>query len=123
MRLVLALVFGSSLAFALASVASAGARDAGAGKTYTVKMLDNKFEKKDIEIQVGDTVTWANQGCNTHTATSDAGTGADLAFDTKDVGPGKSSKAVTFKKEGKVSYYCKHHKAAMKGTITVKPKP
>ena len=38
--------------------------DKNAGKNYVVEMQDNKFMPKDVEIKVGDTITWKNTGSN-----------------------------------------------------------
>jgi len=107
-------------AFALldGDVAAQGKKPAG--KNHKVKMLDNKFDPAKIEIAVGDTITWVNEGKKTHTATSEKGVDVkEDSFDTKDVEPGKSSKAIAFKRAGKVPYHCLHH-AKMKGEIVVK---
>ena len=92
-----------------------------AGKNHKVEMLDNEFKPKAITIEVGDTITWVNKGAKTHTAASGEGVPKDMAFDTKDVDAGKSSKPIEFKKAGKIPYECEHHEK-MVGTITVKAK-
>ena len=85
-------------------------------KNHTVKMIDDKFDPKEVTIAVGDTVTWENKGENTHNAVSDD---KGKTFDTKNVKPGAKSKAVTFGKAGKFAYECTHHDE-MTGTIIVK---
>jgi plastocyanin len=119
MRMSLALM---AVVFVAASLLSAAGAEKGREDRkadHVVKMKDNEFDKKDIKVKVGESVVWHNSGDNTHTATSDEGTDKDLAFDTKDVAAGKDSKVVTFKKAGKVSYHCEHHKKTMTGTITI----
>jgi plastocyanin len=120
------LVLAAVLAISLVAMRPALPRpveDKKAGTDQTVVMKNNKFNKKDITITVGDTITWDNQddACTTHTATSDDGTAADLAFDTGDVAGGKKSKVIKFSKEGTIKYHCNYH-GSMKGTISVKAK-
>ena len=43
-------------------------------------------------------------------------------FDTGDIEPGKSSKAVKFEKPGEFKYHCKVHGKTMSGTVVVKAK-
>ena len=54
-----------------------------------------------------------------HSATSDDD---GKTFDTGDIEPGKSSKAVEFEKPGEFKYHCKVHGKTMSGTIVVKAK-
>jgi plastocyanin len=124
MRRWLALVLGVILGISFVAVSFADDKDKDkkSGKSVKVTMIDNKFKPTDITITVGDSITWTNDGCNKHTATSDKGVDKENAFDTKDVLSGKSSDPITFKKAGKVPYHCNYHPGVMKGTITVKEK-
>jgi len=114
---VLALLTGLLLAPAGAGQEKKADKDAG--KNHTVKMKDNKFDPEEITIAVNDTITWMNEGDNTHTATADKKDDPNY-FDTGDVKSKDKSKAVKFSKAGTVPYHCEHHKNTMKGTITVK---
>src|SRR5262249_9781578 len=96
-------------------------KDKAGGKNHTVIMEDNKFKPDKLTIHVGDTVTWVNKGKKKHNATSDDKVGKDLAFDSMDVLPGKSSEPIEFKKEGKIPYLCSYHEE-MTGLIVVKGK-
>ncbi|MDO8690156.1 MAG: hypothetical protein Q7R39_09150, partial [Dehalococcoidia bacterium] len=40
--------------------------------SFVVSMVDNAFQPQAITIQVGDIVTWRNNGATSHTTTSDA---------------------------------------------------
>ncbi len=86
-------------------------------KPITVKMKSLSFDPKKLEVLVGDTVVWTNRARTKHTATSnDDG----KTFDTAEIAPGQSSKAVKFEKEGEFRYYCKVHGKTMSGTVVVK---
>lgn len=90
--------------------------------TIEVKMVDNDFDPPTVEIQVGDTVNWTNDGDSTHTATAtDLDAGGQPLFDTGDVEPGDSA-SHTFNDpsgEAGIAYVCVHH--TMSGVVIVKP--
>lgn len=91
--------------------------------TKEVKIFDNEFDPPTVEIQVGDTVKWTNDGNNTHTATAtDLNDNGQPLFDTGDVEPG-DSKPHTFNEpsgEAGIAYECIHH-SNMEGVVKVKP--
>src|SRR4051812_11264179 len=111
------LLFPAFVAFTLAcSFASPAARrtddkqtDAGPA---SVRIKSLKFDPKTLEIRAGDSVVWTNDSRTTHTATSDDD---GKTFDTDDVAPGASSKAVRFEKEGEFKYHCKVYGKTMSG--------
>jgi len=86
-------------------------------KSVTVTMKSLSYEPKKLEIRVGDSVVWNNKAFAAHTATSDDD---GKTFDTGNVEPGESSKAVKFEKEGEFKYHCVVHGKTMSGTIVVK---
>src|SRR5947208_685540 len=86
-------------------------------KTLTVTMKSLSYEPKKLEIRVGDSVVWKNKAFAAHTATSDDD---GKTFDTANVEPGDSSKAVKFEKAGEFKYHCLVHGKSMNGTIVVK---
>ena len=86
-------------------------------KTVTVTMNSLSYEPKKLEIRVGDSVVWKNKAFAAHTAISDDD---GKTFDTRNVEPGESSKAVKFEKEGEFKYHCLVHGKTMSGTIVVK---
>jgi plastocyanin len=91
--------------------------NAGEPKMITVAMKSLSYEPKKLEIRVGDSVVWSNKAFAAHTATSDDD---GKTFDTRNVEPGESSKAVKFEKEGEFKYHCVVHGKTMSGTIVVK---
>jgi plastocyanin len=82
-------------------------------ETKAAKILDGSFEPADLEVKVGTTVKWTNEGEKPHTVTSDKG----------DWGSGELAKGqtftATFTKPGTFDYHCKIH-PEMKARITVK---
>jgi plastocyanin len=78
-----------------------------------------KFDPKKLEVRAGDSVVWTNESKTKHTATSDDDS---ETFDTGEIEPDRSSKPVTFEREGEFKYQCKVHGKTMSGTIVVKAK-
>jgi plastocyanin len=97
-------------------VTRAGAKEPRArpSATKTVSVGDNFYKPRTITIDVGDTVTWRNDGQADHTATADNG-----SFDTGTFGPGER-RSETFSEAGNVPYYCIIHGTAQSGTIKVR---
>ncbi|MCU1386863.1 MAG: hypothetical protein JWL72_201 [Ilumatobacteraceae bacterium] len=89
------------------STASSGAATGGSA----VAIAGFKFGPPEIDVKVGDTVTWTNNDKQPHTATS-AG-----AFDTGSIAPGATGTA-TFSKAGTFEYICSFH-PFMKGKVVV----
>jgi LPXTG-motif cell wall-anchored protein len=100
--------------FALLPVASAAPRLA---ETKNVSIKDFEFAPKEISVNVGDTISWKNDGATQHTVTADDG-----SFDSGNLDVGGTF-SHTFDKAGTVAYYCKLHGAkggsGMAATITV----
>ncbi len=72
---------------------------------------------KDLNINVGDTVTWKNNHSTLHTATKTSGPGDH--FETGDISTfGGTSAPVTFNTPGTMHYRCDRH-TNMTGTIQV----
>jgi plastocyanin len=86
--------------------------DAKAAASTTVTIRDFEFAPASVTIDVGDTVTWSNEGPTGHTATADDG-----SFDTGLLSDGQSG-SHTFGQAGTFSYFCEPH-PYMKGTVTV----
>ena len=90
--------------------AAPSAAKAPASSAGTVAVADNTFTPAKIEVAVGDTVTFENEGQIAHTVTGDD-------FDSGSLAPGdtftfEASEAGTF------SYVCTFH-PGMQGTISV----
>jgi plastocyanin len=79
--------------------------------TASVRMIDNAFEARSITVDVGEKVTWTNDGAAPHTATS-------TEFDSGTVAPGETF-TWTAEEPGTVDYVCTFH-PGMEGTITVR---
>lgn len=70
------------------------------------------FEPKVAQVKVGATLTFQNEGGQTHSITFDDG-----SFD-QTLAPG-TSLVHTFTTAGTYSYHCKFHPPDMKGTVVV----
>jgi len=101
--------------FTLVPLAGAAPR---AAETKNVAIKDFAFEPKTISINVGDTITWTNEGPSPHTVTADA---AD-SFDSGNLDKG-ATYSETFDEVGTFAYYCKYHGSkggtGMAGSIVV----
>ena len=93
--------------------AQASAPAARFAASMTVSIGDNFYSPKSVSIDVGDTVTWVNNGQAQHSATAEDG-----SFDTGIFGPG-GRRSHTFNQAGSFGYYCLVHGTAQSGTITV----
>jgi LPXTG-motif cell wall-anchored protein len=83
-----------------------------AAASTAVTISDFKFSPSGVTVNVGDTVTWSNNGPTAHSATANDG-----SFDTGIMSKGGSG-SHTFSQAGTFSYICTPH-PFMKGTITV----
>lgn len=92
-----------------------GGSGGGAAAKAAVDIQDFKFAPMAVKVEVGGAVTFANADKAKHNAQTDSG--AKGAFNTGDLQMG-DSKAVTFDKPGKLSYYCVYHRF-MTGTVEV----
>jgi plastocyanin len=109
------------LALALTVCGTSGeeAKKDAKARNFEVRMMDApKFDAKDIEIAVGDSVTWINQDSIKHSVT--VNDDSDLKKPEIILDGMKFSKRITFDKAGTFSYHCKFHPTDMKGTVTVK---
>jgi plastocyanin len=91
---------------------SADAPRATAAADTGVTISDFEFAPASVTINVGDTVTWTNDGPTPHSATADDG-----SFDTGIFNAGQS-RSETFDQAGTFAYFCTPH-PNMRGTITV----
>ncbi len=89
--------------------------DAGSGGGTEVRIADFSFDPGELEVKVGDTVTFTNTDSATHTAT--AKDDAPAAFDTEEI-EGEATAEVTFDQAGDYEYFCEIH-GAMTGTVRV----
>ncbi|MDA3836835.1 MAG: cupredoxin family copper-binding protein [Nanoarchaeota archaeon] len=81
---------------------------------YEIKIINFAYSPVDLEINVGDTVSWENRDTIAHTITSEEGSELNSRL------LGKGEKYIhTFNTRGTYDYYCKPH-PYMKGSIIVK---
>jgi plastocyanin len=98
--------------------ASAGSTSATAQDQPAVSIVDGPqradytFNPESLQVQVGDTVTWTNNGDVAHTVTADDG-----SVDSGDLQSGDTF-SYTFDTPGTFSYLCTPH-PWMTGTIVV----
>jgi plastocyanin len=90
----------------------------GPSSTVTIPMgaqtLGNRaYTPDDVNVVVGDTVTWMNTDTTSHTSTSDA-----TAWDSGIVAPGKGF-SFAFKAAGTFRYHCAIH-PGMIGSVVVR---
>src|SRR6266508_2205528 len=89
--------------FTLAPLAGAAPR---AAETKNITIKDFAFDPKTITINVGDTITWTNEGPSPHTVTADEAGG----FDAGNLDKGATF-SETFGEAGTFAYYCTYHGA------------
>jgi plastocyanin len=92
---------------------SGNAPRATAAADTGVTISDFQFAPASVTIDVGDTVTWTNEGPTPHSATAD-----DRSFDTGIFEAGQS-RSHTFDEAGNFAYFCTPH-PNMRGTVTVR---
>ena len=96
------------LAFVLPLVPTARAA------TVNVSIVDFAFQPKTVNVILGDTVVWTNNGGVTHTVTSDGGSGP---LNSGSLGS-SGTYQFTFTSEGTYDYHCSLH-PSMTGTVVV----
>lgn len=91
---------------------------ASQAETYYVTMTDNEFSPKYVQINVGDTVVWTNDGDQVHAVSDNA-----HLEESPDIPRGQTWQK-TFTEEGYWHYHCPYHSgdhgfSGMVGTIIV----
>jgi plastocyanin len=112
MKRILAKLVALSLLGTLVFAPSAWAQ----GQEVTVMMEDNYFDPAQVTVEPGTTVTWVQNGNNSHTTTS-----YDGLWDSGLL-PGGSGQtfSYTFDEAGTYDYFCiPHEDLGMVGTVTV----
>ncbi len=86
------------------------------GEEVTVGMEDNFFDKANITVEPGTTVTWVQRGQYGHTTTS-----YDGLWDSGLIeGDTDGTYSYTFEEPGTYEYFCgPHEEMGMVGTVTV----
>ena len=108
------------IAAAFATLAFGAAAVPAVAADANVSMDDNFFEPGTVTIEVGDSVTWTNDGRLPHTATAagEFDTGLLQPKDAVFVGSPGQSYTVTFNEAGTFPYICTIH-PDMTGTVVV----
>lgn len=116
MKLFLALILSSTMAFAVAAA------------DHTVTVGNNFFSPRDLTIEAGDTVTWTNNSGGIHNVHADdesfrCARGCDATGGNGAPSAERWSVTLTFGAPGTTGYFCDFHGAkggiGMAGTITV----
>jgi plastocyanin len=113
-----------ALTFAMALTVLAWPGAAALAGDQSVSADDDFFAPKNVTIDVGDTVTWHNDGVDAHNVVADNGSfkvGGDPITHKATSAPWTDS--FTFKKAGTFRYYCDEHGAPggieMSGRVVV----
>jgi plastocyanin len=77
-----------------------------------VQVLDNRFVDQTVTITAGSTVTWTNDGANSHDVVPVEG--HDFGVDPKTFAPDATYSAI-FATPGSYAYYCSLHGTATRG--------
>jgi plastocyanin len=114
-----ALVSGVALAgvLALGACGDDGGSSSASGSdcaTTTVEIGDFTFEPATVRVDPCGQVVWHNGHDQAHTASADEG----ARWNTGNLAPGETSKAVTFDDTGTFTYHCALH-PFMKATVQV----
>lgn len=86
---------------------------AAAAEEHMVTVMDTIFTPDELDIQVGDTVTWTNTG-GVHNVDADDG-----SFTSGPVSGDAWVFSQTFHEGGVVTYHCDNHPVLMTGTINI----
>jgi plastocyanin len=109
MRRALRLAAAGLLAAAGSWILGTERLDAGGA---SASIVDFAFQPGGVEVAVGGTVSWSNNGETEHTVTANGG-----SFDSGTLAPGGGF-STTFSTPGTFSYFCTLH-TQMRGTVTV----
>jgi plastocyanin len=80
---------------------------------HAVEIVDFGFQPAELEVTVGDAVTWTNTGADAHTVTS-----PDGSLDSGTLASGEAYGHV-FEAPGRYEYVCDIHPARMQGVVVV----
>jgi plastocyanin len=78
----------------------------GDGATVGIKVADNSFRPKKLEVVAGTTVRWTNRGRNEHDVVPNKG----VTFGIDELAPGQTY-SFQFIEPGRYAYYCSFHGA------------
>ena len=107
-------VMGLAVAFL---AGTAGSRAAVGQETpnarFRVKIIDFAFTPRNMQVRVGDTITWTNNGTMVHTSTANNG-----HWNSGNLAPGASF-TFRFMTAGLFPYRCNLHPLQMTGNVRV----
>jgi plastocyanin len=104
--------------FLARNLGESGATPAPSANAATVQILDFAFEPAVVEVKVGTTVTWVNDGPTAHTSTA-YGEGGKKVWDSA-ILPQGGTYSYTFDEPGAFDYLCTLH-PSMKAHIDIVP--
>jgi plastocyanin len=99
---------------ALLVLAGLGAGGVVTAASYDVSIVDFAFQPRQLTVEVGEPVTWTNEGTRNHTVTSDQGS----ELDSGTLAPGEAYGHV-FEEPGTYRYHCEIHPDRMTGVVRV----
>ena len=112
-----AAVFVALLAMGALPPATSRSQPRSKPQTHHVIIDGTSFTPATLHIRAGDRVTWVNQDPFPHTATSRPAVSAEDAFDSKEIGPGRSWTR-RFTRKSEAPYTCTLH-PTMAGVVLV----
>lgn len=86
----------------------------------TVEVIDFGFSPSSETVDVGETITWSNEGDSPHTVTPEELADGSLPFDSTRIAPSETF-LQTFNTAGTYAYYCSIHPDRMTGSVIVNP--
>ena len=96
-------------------LAAVGEEEARPAARIRVSVTEFQFTPRNVQVRVGDTVVWTNNGTMTHTSTANGG-----LWNSGNLAPEKSF-AFTFNATGQFPYRCTIHPVQMRGGVRVIP--
>jgi plastocyanin len=114
MKLRALVVLLAVLGLTVGSLAVSGEAAPSTGEQGSVSIVDFAFSPRRLAVNVGDAVTWTNNGARPHTSSAKGGVWDSGILVTGD------SFTFTFDSSGRFQYRCNIH-TDMKGVILVRP--
>jgi plastocyanin len=96
-----------------AAASRAAVQDAAPNARFRVKIVDFAFTPRNMQVRVGDTITWTNNGSMVHNSVATNG-----HWNSGNLNPGASF-TFRFMTAGLFPYRCSLHPVQMTGTVRV----
>lgn len=97
------------------SRAEADQRQARPAARIRVLVTEFQFTPRNVQVHVGDTIVWQNNGTMIHTSTANGG-----LWNSGNLAP-EARFGFTFSSAGTFPYHCAIHPVQMQGTVRVIP--